>query len=327
MTRGFFILCIAVLLVALSIDSVDAQPADDFPNRPVKIVVPYPPGGSTDALARTLGAKIGHRLGQPVVVENRPGASGNIGAVYAAGQPADGYTLFIGTSTALAVNPALFKSLPYDPQRDFTPLILATTMPSVVVAHSDVPVATLTDLVGYLRSRPGKGSFASAGNGTPAHLGGELFKRMAHVDVYHVPYKGGMPALTELASGQTTYMIAVISEAMPFVKAGRMKALAVTTRTRLQTHPELPTVAEQGLGDFELIAWFGFLAPARTPPAVVAKLSHAFNEALQDRETWSKLSEMGFVREGGAPERLSELMRTETAKWRKVIDEANIRPD
>jgi len=327
MIRRLVLLSAAAGLAAAACAAAAADAPVDFPTRPIKIVVPYPPGGSTDTLARTLGARISQRLGQPVVVENRAGASGNIGAVYAASQPPDGYTVFLGTSTALAVNPSLFKSLPYDPQRDFTPIVLATTLPNIVVVNSTVPAKTLAELVTYMRSRPGKETYASAGNGTPSHLGGEVFKKAANIDVAHVPYKGGAPALTDLASGQTSYMIAVLAEAMPFVKMGKLRALATTTLARLPNHPDLPTVAEEGMPGFELIAWYGLLAPAKTPPAIVARLNKAFDEALQDKEIAARLSDAGFIIEGGPPARLTEIMRSETAKWKKVIDESNIKPD
>lgn len=306
---------------------IAAASADGYPSRTIKIVVPYSPGGSTDTLARLLAGNISQRLGQSVIVENRPGAGSNIGAAFVASSPPDGYTIFLGTSAALAVNVSLYKSLPYDPQRDFEPVILATTLPSVVVVKDAVPAKTLPELIAFLKSRPGKENYGSAGNGTPAHLGGEVFKRMTGVDVSHVPYKGGAPALADLAGGQTTYMIAILPEAMPLVKSGKIRALAVTTPGRVPAYPDLPTVAESGLAGYELIAWFAFAVPAKTPKEIVAKLNKAFEEALQDKEIGGKLADMGFIVEGGPPSRLGDLMRSEAIKWRAVVQEAGIKVD
>jgi tripartite-type tricarboxylate transporter receptor subunit TctC len=304
-----------------------AGPADDFPNRPIRIIVPYPPGGSTDTLARLLGQKIAAKLGQAVVVENKPGGGSNIGAAFAAQSAPDGYTVFLGTSAALAVNQSLFKDLPYDPARDFAPLVLATTLPSIVVVSNSVPVKTMAELTSYLRSRPGQEHYASAGSGTPAHLGGELYKKMAGVKVNHIPYKGGAPALTDLVAGQTTYMIAILPESMPLVKGGKLRALAVTTLNRLPAYPDLPTLAESGVPGYELIAWFGFLAPSKTPKEILDKLNKAFDDALQDREVNAKLTDMGFEVVGGPASRLSDLMKTESVKWKKVIQEAGVKAD
>jgi tripartite-type tricarboxylate transporter receptor subunit TctC len=289
--------------------------------------VPYPPGGSTDVLARMMGQKISTRFGQPVIVENRAGASGNLGASVAAKSPPDGYTLFLGTSTALAVNPHLYSGLTYDPQKDFAPLILATTLPSLVVVNPSVPVKSMKELIEWLKSKNGDVNYASSSNGTPAHLGAELFKRMTGIKMTHVPYKGGAPALTDLAGGQTSLMFAILPESWPLVKDGRLKALAVTTSQRSPLMPELPTVAESGVPGYELVGWYGFLAPAGTPKEIVVKLNKAMDEALQSKDVGEKLTTMGFQVEGGAPERLSGLMRTESVKWGQVIKDGNIKVD
>jgi tripartite-type tricarboxylate transporter receptor subunit TctC len=302
-----------------------ASDASTYPDKPIRIIVPYPPGGSTDVLARTVGQKVGELLGQTVLVENRAGASGNIGAAYVAKGPADGYTLFLGTSTALSVNQSLYKDLPYDPQKDFKPIILATMLPSIVVVGSSLKVNTLQELNAYLKATPS--TYASSGNGTPAHLGGELYKKMAGVNVVHIPYKGGAPALTDLVGGQTTYMIAILPESMPMVKSGQLKALAVTTKERLAAYPDLPTVSESGIPGYELIGWYGFLAPSGTPDAIMTKLNKAFDTALQDPSIASKFTAMGFEVVGGPANKLTDLMKTETVKWKKVIDDANIRID
>ncbi len=304
-----------------------ADAAADFPNKPIKIVVPYPPGGSTDVLARTLGQKLSTRFGQPVIVENRAGASGNLGANYAAKSPADGYTIFLGTSTALAVNPHLYSSLPYDAQKDFAPLILATTLPSLVVVNPSVPAKSMKELNEYLKNSGGKVNYASSGNGTPAHLGAEMYKKMTGIQMTHVPYKGGAPALADLVGGQTSLMFAILPESWPLVKDGRLRALAITTLQRSSLMPDLPTVAESGVPDYELVGWYGFLVPTGTPKEIVAKLNKAFDEALQEKDVRDKLSGMGFQVEGGAPERLGDLMRSESKKWGQVVKDANIKVD
>jgi tripartite-type tricarboxylate transporter receptor subunit TctC len=326
--RAWMLLPAAMMLLGLNARTAHAaDAAADYPQRPIKIVVPYPPGGSTDVLARMMGQKISARLGQSVIVENRPGASGNLGASYAAKSPPDGYTLFLGTSTALAVNPHLYSSLSFDPQKDFAPLILATTLPSLVVVNPAVPATSMRELNDYLKSKHGAINYASSGNGTPAHLGAEMYKRMTGVQMTHVPYKGGAPALTDLVGGQTSVMFAILPESWPLVKDGRLKALAVTTLQRSPLMPDLPTVAESGVPGYELIGWYGFLAPAGTPPEIVAKLNKAFDEALHAKDVGEKLTTMGFQVEGGAPERLSELMRTESVKWGQVIKEGHIKVD
>jgi tripartite-type tricarboxylate transporter receptor subunit TctC len=321
---------LAAATVLLGLNARIAQAGDetvDYPQRPIKIVVPYPPGGSTDVLARALGQKISASLGQSVIVDNRPGASGNLGASYAAKSPADGYTLFLGTSTALAVNPHLFSSLSFDPQKDFAPLILATTLPSLVVVNPSLPVKSMRELNDYLKGSAGAVNYASSGNGTPAHLGAEMYKKMTGIKMTHVPYKGGAPALVDMVAGRTSVMFAILPESWPLVKEGRLRALAVTTAQRSPLMPDLPTVAESGVPGYELIGWYGLLAPAGTPKEIVAKLNKALNDALQSKDVRDKLTTLGFQVEGGAPERLGDLMRTESVKWGQVIKEGNIKVD
>lgn len=288
MRKTGWMLAAPAVMTMMAFGAASAQTADaaaDFPQKPIKIVVPYPPGGSTDALGRIVGQKISARLGQPVIVENKAGASGNLGADYAAKSAPDGYTLFLGTSTALAVNPHLYPNLTYDPQKDFAPLILATTLPSLVVVNSSVPVKTLKELNEYAKAKDGALNYASSGNGTPAHLGAEMYKKMAGIKMTHVPYKGGAPALKDLAGGQTSVMFAILPESWPLVKDGRLRALAITTPKRSPLMPEVPTVSEAAVPGYELLGWYGFLAPAGTPKPIVAKLNKALDEALQTRRS------------------------------------------
>lgn len=302
-----------------------AQPGD-YPTKPIRLVVPYPAGGSTDAVARLVGQKLSAKFGQPVVIENRPGASEAIAASFVAKSPADGYTIFLSTMSGLTVNPSLFSKLPYAPQKDFAPIALAATIPCVVVVNPGVPVQSMPQLLEYLKARPGI-AYASGGNGTPNHLGMELYKKATSVKPMHVPYKGGAPALQDLMAGQVEVMMALVPEAMPLVKAGKLKALAVTTTKRSPDYPDLPTVAESGVPGFELIFWSAFVAPAGTPKEIVTRLNQAIDAILQEKETKAKLTEMGLVPAGGSPEQLSALIKSETGKWKKVVDEVGIKLD
>jgi tripartite-type tricarboxylate transporter receptor subunit TctC len=316
---------LAALLLWASFLPWSANAAQGYPNKPIRLIVPYPPGGSTDVLARLMAEDVGETLGQTVIVENRPGASGNIAAAQVVKSEPDGYTLFLGTSTALAVNQSLYKNLPYDPQKDFAPIVLATMLPSLVVVNNKVPVKTVQELTAWLKGPGRTANYASSGAGTPAHLGGELYKWKTGATAAHVPYKGGAPALTELVGGQTAYMFAILPESMPLVKSGQLRALAVTTSQRLAAYPDIPTVAESGVPGYELIGWYGFLAPAHTPAPVIDTLNRAFNKALNDPQTRKKLADLGFEVAGGPPQRLADLMRTESVKWKEVIDRADIK--
>lgn len=301
--------------------------ASTFPEKPVRIVVPYPAGGSTDALARTVGQKLGDIFNQPVIVENRAGASGNIGASYVAQSDPDGYTLFLGTSTALSANEHLYKDLPYDPQKDFEPIVLATMLPSLLVTSLSLNVNSVEELNALLKEKGDAVNYASSSNGTPAHLGGELYKQMTGTSARHIPYKGGAPALVDLVSGQTDYMLAILPEAMPLVESGKLRGLAVTTSERLPAYPNIPTVSESGVSGYELLGWYAFMAPENTPDELVKELNRAFNQALEDPETRSRLEGMGFQVVGGSAEKLADMMRSESAKWKKVIDEVGIKLD
>jgi tripartite-type tricarboxylate transporter receptor subunit TctC len=325
--RSFFAPITAAALAVVAACSLPAA-ASDFPTKPLRIVVPYAAGGSTDALARMLGERLAQRLGQPVVVDNRPGASEQIAITQVTKAVPDGHTLLLSTLSGLAVNPGLYgPKLPYDPQKDLVPVMLAATVPSVVVVHPSVPVKTMAELGAYLKANPGKVSYASAGNGTPSHLGMEFYKRQNGVDPVHVPYKGGAPALQEMMGGQVQVMMALVPEAMPIVKGGRLRALAVTAPKRLPAHPDLPTVAEAGGKDLDLTFWYAFMAPAGTPAPVVDKLNQTLNAVLQGADVRAKLAEMSLDLAGGAPQKVTDLIRSDAAKWKKVIDEAGIKVD
>ena len=317
-------------LIAASVLVAGALPAQaaDYPSKPIRIVVPYAAGGSTDALARMIGEQLGKRLGQAAVVENKPGASEQIAITSVTKATPDGYTILLSTLSGLAVNPGLYgPRLPYDPLKDLTPVLLAATVPSVVVVHPQLPVKTMTELANHLKTHKGTVSYASAVNGTPSHLGMEYYKKLNGFDPVHVPYKGGAPALQELMGGQVQVMMALVPEAMPMVKSGRLRALAVTSPKRLATYPDLPTVAEAGGKDFDMTFWYAFMAPAGTPPEIVNKLNQTIDTILQDKDLRARLAEMSLDVAGGAPSRVTELIRSDAARWKKVIDEAGIRVD
>jgi tripartite-type tricarboxylate transporter receptor subunit TctC len=315
---------VAAAAAAMMVAGLAPALAADFPSKPITIVVPYPPGGSTDLVSRVVGQKIGQQLKQPVVVENKPGASEQIAASQVKRAPADGHTIMLITMTGMSVNPGLYGSkLPYDPQKDFVPIIHAVTVPSVIAVNPGVPARHVGELTEYFRHTPGA-TYASAGNGTPSHLGMEMYKRLTKTSAAHVPYKGGAPALQDVMAGQVPVMMALASEAMPMVKAGKLKALALTTLKRSPRYPDLPTASEAGLKGFELLFWYAFVAPAGTPPEVVHKLNAAINAALQDKEVNGKLSEIGLEVEGGSPAKVAELSKRDAAKWQKLIKEAGI---
>lgn len=300
----------------------------EYPNKPIRIIVPYQPGGSTDAMSRMIGQKLSERIGQPVVVENKPGASEQVGATTVAKSPADGYTIMMATTIGLAINPSLYSKLQYDPAKDFAAIVPVAKIPSVVVVHPQVPVKNMEELTAYMKTRPGKVSYGSAGNGAPSHLAMELYKKASGVDAVHVAYKGGAPALQDLMAGNIQVMIALVSEAMPLVKAGKLKALAIMSPTRSQRYPELTPVADtQGMKNFEIYLWYVMVAPAGTPKEVVDKLNQSINAILNEKDMKDKLAEMDIELVGGSPTRVASIVNAEGAKWKKVIDEAGIKAD
>ena len=317
------LLAAAALLAWLPLSAMAA----DYPAKPIRIVVPYAAGGSTDTLARLVAERLGKQLGQPVVVDNRPGASEQIAITHVAKSAPDGYTLLLSTLSGLAVNPGLYPKLPYDVQKDLVPMVLAATVPSVVVVHSSVPVKTMAELGAYLKGKPGSVSYASAGAGTPSHLGMEYYKRANGVDPVHVPYKGGAPALQEVMGGQVQLMIALVPEAMPMVKGGRLRALAVTSNKRLASYPDLPTVAESGGQDLDVTFWYGFVAPAATPSERQAWLVEHMRRALAQKNTRDKLAELGSIAVDSSPQAFARMMAGERIRWQQLIREAGIKLD
>lgn len=300
--------------------------AQAYPERPIKIVVPYPPGGFNDTLARTLGQKFTDAWGQPAIVENRPGGGTIIGTALAAKAPADGYTLLI-VSFAFAVNPSLHSALPYDSARDLVPVAQAAATPNLLVVNPSLPAKSLKELMNLARNRPGRLNYASAGNGSSNHLCMELFKSMATLNLMHVPYKGSVPAVTDLIGGQVDAMFDNVPNVIQHVKAGKLRALAVSSAERSPLVPDVPTVAEAGVPGFDVSVWFGVMAPAGTPAPVVAKLNAEINRILKMPDVVGLFSQQGVQPRGGSPQAFGALIRAQTEKWQTVVREAGIVAD
>jgi len=290
----------------------------------VRFVVGFTPGGPSDILARAVGQKLAERWKQQVVVENRPGAGGNLAAAEVAKAPADGYTWLLGNNSILATNAALYRSLPYDPVKDFAPVALVAVQPNILVVHPDLKVDSVRELISLAKKNPGKLNYASSGAGAAAHLAGELFKAMAGVDMVHVPYKGAQPALTDLLAGQVQLMFATSASAIPYVKAGRLRALAVTTAQRSPSVPELPTVSES-LPGFEATTWHGVVVPAGTP--IVEQLNRELNAVLHDGELRDRLAALGAEVVTGTPRAFEEYISREIPKWSKVVRDSGARAE
>jgi len=289
--------------------------------------VPYPPGGPTDLIGRSLNEGLAKRLGQPVVIDNRAGAGGNIAAEIVARSVPDGYTMLLGNNGILAVNVSLYPKLAFDPVKDFAPVVLIASQPNVLVVHPSVAAKSLKDLVGLLKAKPGQLNYASPGNGTTGHLAAELFKTMAGVSYTIIPFKGGGPSALAMVSGETQFTFATALSVAGHIKSGKLRALAVTTAKRSAGFPDLPTVAEAGVPGFDAITWHGVVVPARTPQAVIARLNKEFNGLLQTTEMRERMLGLGSEVIGGEPKQLTDYMRTEIPRWAKVIKDSGARAD
>ncbi|WP_287952319.1 tripartite tricarboxylate transporter substrate binding protein [Diaphorobacter sp.] len=304
-----------------------AQPDANWPSKPIKWVVPFPPGGAMDVIARTLGEKAGRTLGQPFVIENRPGAGGNIGADAVAKSPADGYTIMI-TSIGMATNKALYPRLSYDPVKDFAPISLLAIVPNVLVVNTAKTTdKSVADVIAHAKRDPGKLTYASAGNGTSIHLAGEVFASMAGLNLLHVPYKGSGPAVTDMLGGQVDLMFDSITSARPHIQAGKLRALGVTSAKRSATLPDVPTIAEAGVPGYEVSPWFAVFAPAGTPAAIVNKINAALIDAMKQPDTVAKFETIGAEPIGTTPQQLATHLDKELARWGALIKERNIRMD
>jgi len=316
----------AVLVAASVFVAPFAIGQSTYPAKPVRLVVPFPPGGTTDIIARATAQKLSEAWGQQVIVDNRPGAAGNIGSELVARSAPDGYTLLMGTVGTHSINPSLYTKMPYDHVKDFAPVILVAGVPNVLVVNPEVPIKSVPELIAYAKANPGKLNFASSGSGTSIHLSGELFKAMTGVQMTHVPYKGSAPALTDLVGGQVQLMFDNLPSSLAFIKAGKLRALAVTSASRAAALPDVPTVAEYVPG-FEASSWFGILAPAGTSPEIIAKINGEVAKWLATPEAKEKLSAQGANAAGGSPQDFAKHIQAETAKWAKVVKESGAKVD
>jgi len=314
------------LIFAVALAASGLAQAQNYPTKTVRLVVPLVAGGPTDLLARLIAQPLGERLGQQVIVDNRPGAGGNIGAEMVAKSPADGYTLFMGTSGPMSINVSIYSKIGYHPARDFAPIVLAASAPFVVVVHPALPVSNIKQLIALVKSKPGQLNFGAV-PGNAAHLATELFKSAAGLDMVFVPYKGAAPANTDLVAGHIQLSFASTPGSMPLVKAGRLKALAISSAKRIPKLPDLPTISESGVPGYEASVWYGIAAPAKTPPEIVARLYKESAALLQDRATLDKMDANDFVPTVMNPEQFGAYIRSEIEKWGKVVKATGARAD
>ncbi|MFC4518994.1 Bug family tripartite tricarboxylate transporter substrate binding protein [Cupriavidus pinatubonensis] len=307
----------AVLMLTLAANGM--AHAEAYPSKPIHFVVPYPPGGPTDLMARLLQASLQSRLGVPVVVENRAGAGGNIGTDSVAKAAPDGYTILLAASGPMAVNPTLYKRLPYNPQTDLAPVIQISAFPLVLEVHPGNSAKDVKSFIASVRNKPGDYSFASAGNGTPQHLAGELFNSEVVTKMQHVAYKGAGPALNDVLGGQVPVMFDILASSLPYIKSGKLRPLAITTKTRAPALPDVPTLAESGLAGFEFVAWHGIAVPASTPRDIVVKLNSVINASFKDPEFRKRWEAIGTPVVGGTPEAFGALIRSETTRLGKIV--------
>ncbi|MGB7543680.1 MAG: tripartite tricarboxylate transporter substrate binding protein [Burkholderiales bacterium] len=312
--------------VVLASGPVLAQVPDVYPGKPIRFILPFPPGGGTDILGRLISERLAADLGQPVVIENRGGAGGNVGAEAAAKSAPDGYTIVL-VAPSLAISPSLYSKLNYDPVRDFSPISLVATVPNVMVTYPSVPAQTLAEFIALARTRPGGMNFGSGGNGTSNHLAGELFNIVAGVKLVHVPYKGVNLAMNDVLGGQVQLVVIGIPAAAPHIKAGKLRALAVVAPQRSPALPEVPTVAEAGLPNFEVTTWYGVLAPAGTPRPIINRLNAELVKIMHAPELKERLAAMATDPVTSTPEEFADLIKQEIAKWGKVVREAGLKAD
>lgn len=313
------------LFLSLIFANQPAQ-ADTYPNKPIRWIVPWPPGGGADVLARLLAAKVSEGLGQQIIIDNRGGAAGNIGAQVAAQAAPDGYTMVFAYSGTHSINPYLYKKMPFK-ESDFAPVIFLTSVPQVLVVNQSVPVKSVNELISLAKSKPGSLTYASSGNGAINHLTGELFSSMAGIQLLHVPYKGGGPASVALMSGEVDMIFGEPATIVQQVKSGKLKAIAVTSAKRSLGMPDLPTIGESGVPGYEVTSWNGLLVPAKTPPEIIARLNAEFNKVLAMPDMRQRLIERGFEPVGGEPERFARHIQAELAKWGPVVKKTGISID
>ena len=318
--------CALAAIAAFSAAPTATAQASSYPDKPVRFVVPYPPGGGTDVIARIVHERFQAALGQTIVIENKGGAGGSVGTDVVAKSAPDGYTVLF-TLSSHTINPAIFPKLAYDTQKDFEPIGSVASLPQILVANPQFPANTVADLIALAKAKPDTLSFASVGNGSPGHLAGELFKLRTGTQMTHIPYRGGGPAVTDVMGGQVPLLWVSIPAAAQFVKTGKLKALGVSTLKRSAAFPDVPTLQEAGVPDFEVDSWYAMFVPAKTPPAVIDKLNRALNSVVADPGIREKLLAQGSEAVGGTPEALAKTVAAELPKWAKLAKDANIKAD
>ncbi len=318
-------LVLAVLFATFGAILPTAATAQVFPSKPIRIICPFPPGGGVDITARAIGHELSKALGQPVVIENKPGAGGNVAAAEVARSAPDGHTLFLTLNSLHSISPLLYSKLPFDAMKDFAFITPLVAFSNVLIVHPLASARSVQELIAQAKAQPGKLTYASSGNGTNVHLVGELFRSMSGVDVVHVPYKGSAPALTDMLAGNVTMMFETIPFAISQIKGGKLRALAVTSARRSPLMPEIPTLAESGLPGFDTIAWYGLIAPAGTPREIVMKLNAEAIKGAHSKDFRDRMEPLGFEIVTGTPERMAEMLRADAARWAPVIKAANVR--
>jgi tripartite-type tricarboxylate transporter receptor subunit TctC len=311
------LLCVLACVFTLAAGAVQAQA--QFPSKPIRLIVPFAPGGSTDVMARLVAEEMRADLGQPVIVENRPGAAGNVGGDYVAKSPADGYTVLVAAAGPIGINPSLYPAMPFSPTKDLRPVTMLANEANILAVHPNVPARTVQEFVAWAKANPGKASFGSAGGGTPGHLGGEWFNQLTGTKMIHVPYKGTGPAVNDLLGGQIVAMIDNMLPLWPHVQAGRLRALAVSTAKRWPSAPELPTMTESGVKGFEINVWKGLMVPAATPAPVVSRLHEAAVRALANSALRKRLRELGAEPVGNKPEEFAQVIQKDIGTWATLV--------
>ena len=301
--------------------------ATPWPSKPITYVVPFAAGGTTDILARLIGEKLSKALGQPIIVENRPGAGGNIGSDFVARAVPDGYTILGGTISSHAINVSLYAKMPYDPEKNFAPITLIGSLANVLAVNADSPIRTVQELIAEAKAKPGALTFASSGAGTSQHLAGELFKRLAGVEITHIPYKGSAPALQDLIGGHVSMVFDNVVAVAALIKSGKVRPLGVTSLKRVQAFPDVPTIAESGLPDYEVVSWQGIFAPAGTPPDIVKRLNEEIVRILRMPDVVERMDTLGLEPVGNTPDEFAKFQRAEIVKWAKVVKEAGLKPE
>lgn len=321
MTALFHVVC---LLLAMVEPASIAEAAEAYPSKPIRLIVPFSPGGPADVLARVVGDRIGASMGKPVVVDNRAGAGGNIGMALGAKAAPDGYTLVLAPAGNLTVNPSLYRNVPYDVAKDFAPVTVVAAVPNILVVHPSIPAKNLTEFIAYAKSHLGQLNFSSPGAGSGAHLAGELFKSVVGADMVHVPFNGIAPAVTALLAGDVQLMFAGAPAVLQHVRAGKLHALGVASLKRIVGAPDLPTLSESGLAGFDVTSWYSIVAPAGTPPEIVARLQREIDKALREPDVREKLAGLGAEPIANTPTEFAAMIKTETAKWSEIVKSAKI---